>query len=87
MPKLPGMGATSVAETGTAGTEETGVVGTAETGTEGVGGIGATGAAGAVIPTLAAIFGPSEVSANGEIRMQMKRKCRKEIRGKEDTYP
>ena len=87
MPKLPGMGATGVAETGTAGTEETGVVGTAETGTEGAARIGATGAAGAVIPTPAAIFGPSEVSASGEISMQMKCKCRKEIRGKEDTYP
>ena len=74
MPKLPGMGATGVAKRGIAGTEETGVVGTAETGTE--------GAAGAVIPTPAAIFGPSEVSANGEISMQMKRKCRKEIREK-----
>ena len=41
MPKLPGMGATGVAETGTAGIEETGVVGTAETGTEGAAGIGA----------------------------------------------
>ena len=87
MPKLPGMGTTGVAETGTVGTEETGVVGTAKTGTEGTVGIGDMGAAEAVIPTLAAIFGPSEVSANGEIRMQMKRKCRKEIRGKEDTYP
>ena len=76
-----------MAETGTAGTEETGVVGTAETGTEGAARIGATGAAGAVIPTPAAIFGPSEVSASGEISMQMKRKCRKEKRGKEDTYP
>ena len=72
---------------GTAGTEETRAVGTAEIGTEGAAGIGATGAAGAVIPTPAAISGPSEVSASGEISMQMKRKYRKKIKGKEDTYP
>ena len=87
MTKLPGMGATGVAGKGTAGTEETGAVDTAETGTEGAAGIGATGAARAVIPTPAAIFGPSEVSASGEISMQMKRKYRKKIKGKEDTYP
>ena len=62
-------------------------VDTAETGTEGAAGIRATGTAGAVIPTPAAIFGPSEVSASGEISMQMKRKYRKKIKGKEDTYP
>ena len=61
MPKLPGMGATGVAETGTAGTEETGVVGMAET--------GATDAAGTIIPMPVAISGPSEVSASGEISM------------------
>ena len=61
------MGATGVAETGTAGTKETGVVGTAETDIEGATGIGATGAARAVIPTPVAISGPSEVSTNGEI--------------------
>ena len=87
LPKLPGIGVTGVAETGTAGTEETGVVGTAETGTEGAAGIGTTDAVGAVIPTPAAISCHSEVSTSGEISMQMKRKCRKEIRGKEDTYP
>ena len=87
MPKLPRMGATGVAGRGTAGTEETGAVGTAETGTEGAAGIGATGAAGAVILTPTAISGPSEVSASGEISMQMKRKYRKKIKGKEDTYP
>ena len=80
MPKLPGMEATGVAKTGTAGTKETGVVGTAETGTEGVAGIGATGAAGAVIPTPAAISGLSEVSANGEISIQMKCKYNKRKR-------
>ena len=87
MPKLLGMGATGVAGKGTADTEETGAVGAAETGTESAAGIRATGAAGAVIPTPAAIFGPSEVSASGEISMQMKRKYRKKIKGKEDTYP
>ena len=87
MPKLPRMGATGVAGKVTAGTEETGAVGTAETGTEGAAGIGATGAAGAVILTPAAISGPSEVSASGEISMQMKRKYIKKIKGKEDTYP
>ena len=81
MPKLPGMGATGVAGKGTAGTEETGAVGTAETGTEVAAGIGATSAAGAVIPT------PAAVSASGEISMQMKRKYKKKIKGKEDTYP
>ena len=87
MPKLPRMGATGVVGKGTAGIEETGAIGTAETSTEGAVGIGATGAAGAVIPMLVAISGPSEVSASGEISMQMKRKYRKKIKGKEDTYP
>ena len=87
MPKLPGMGATGVAGKGTASTEETGAVGTAETDTEGAAGIGATGAARAIIPMPAAISGPSKVSASGEISMQMKRKYRKKIKGKEDTYP
>ena len=87
MPKLPRMGATGVAGNGTAGTEETGAVGTVETGTEGTTRIGTTGAAGAVIPMLAAISDPTEVSASGEISMQMKRKYRKKIKGKEDTYP
>ena len=81
------MGATSVAETSTVGTAEAGVVGTTETSTEGAAGIGATGVAGAVIPMPAAISGTSEVSASGEINMQMKRKYRKKIKGKEDTYP
>ena len=80
MPKLPGMGATGVAGKGTAGTEETGAIGTAEIDTEGAVGIGATGAVGAVIPTPAAISGPSEVFASGEISMQMKRKYRKKKR-------
>ena len=61
MPKLPGIGATGVAETGT----------------ESAAGIGATGVAGAVIPMPAAISGPIEVSASGEISMQMKRKYKK----------
>ena len=82
MPKLPGMGATGVAGRGTTGTEETGAVGTAETGTEGAAGTGATGAAGAVIPTPAAISGPLEVSASGEISMQMKREYKKKKRDK-----
>ena len=84
MPKLPGMGATGVAGKGTAGIEETGAIGTAEIDTEGAVGIGATGAVGAVIPTPAAISGPSEVSASWEISMQMKRKigrasCRERV--------
>ena len=66
------MGAAGVAETNTAGTEEAGVVGTVETGVEGATGIGATGVAGAVIPTPAAIPGPSEASASKEIGVQMK---------------
>ena len=74
MPKLPGMGATGVAETSTVGTVEAGVVGTAEKGVEGAAGIGATGVAGAVIPMPATISGPSEVSASREIGVQMKRK-------------
>ena len=77
MPKLPGMGATGVAETSTVGTEEAGVVGTAETGAEGVAGIGATGVAGAVIHTPAAISGPSEVSPSREIGVQVKHKHNK----------
>ena len=80
MPKLPGMEVTGVAGRGTTGTEETGAVGTAETSTEGAAGIGTTGAAGVVIPTLAAISGLSEVSASGEISMQMKRKYKKKKR-------
>ena len=80
MPKLPGMGATGVAGRGTTGTEETGAVGTAETGIEGAAGIGAIGAVGAVIPTPAAISGPSEVSASGGISMQMKREYKKKKR-------
>ena len=71
-PKLPGMGAMGVAETSTVGTEKAGVVGTAETGAEGATGIDTTGVAGVVIPTLAAISGPSEVSASREIGVQMK---------------
>ena len=74
LPKLPGMGATGVAETSTTCIEETKVVGTAETGTEGVAGTGSRSAAGAVIPTAATISGPSEVSASGEISMQIQKK-------------
>ena len=78
MPKLPGMGATGVAETNTVGTAEAGVVGTAETGAESAAGIGATGVVGAVIPTPAAISGLLEVSTSREISMQMKCKYKKE---------
>ena len=60
MPKLPRIGATGVAGKGTAGTKETGAV------VEGAARIGATGVVGAVIPTPAAISGPSEVSASRE---------------------
>ena len=88
LPKLPGMGAVGIAETSTVGTEEAGVVGTAETGAEGAAGIGTTGVAGAVIPTPAAISGPSEVSASREIGVQMKRKYNKKKRrgGKIHTH-
>ena len=71
------MGATGVAGRGTTGTEGAGAVGTAETGTEGAAGTGATGEVGAVIPTLAAISGPLEVFANGEMSMQTKHKYKK----------
>ena len=77
MPKLPGMGATGVAGRGTTGTEGIGAVGTAETGTECAVGTGATGEAGAIIPTPAAISGPLEVSASGEMSMQTKHKYKK----------
>ena len=82
------MGAAGVAETSIVGTEEAGVVGTAKTGAEGAAGIGTTGVAGAVIPMPAAISGPSEVSASGEISMQMKRKYNKKKRmgGKIHTH-
>ena len=66
-----------VAGRGTTGTEGTGAVGAAETGTEGATGEGATGEAGAVIPSPTAISGPLEVSASGEMSMQMKRKYKK----------
>ena len=75
--KLPGMGATGVAGRGITGTEGIGAVGTAETGTEGAARTGATGEAEAVIPSLAAISGPLEVSANGEMSMQTKHKYKK----------
>ena len=78
------MGAAGVAETSTVGTVEAGVVGTAETGVEGAAGIGAIGVAGVVIPTPAAIFGSSEVSASGEIGVQMKRKYNKKKKKKEE---
>ena len=81
------MGATGAAGKGTTGTEETGAAGTAETGTEGAAGIGTTGVAGAVIPTPAAIFGPSEVSASGKISMQMKRKYKKKDKGEGRYIP
>ena len=71
------MGATGVAGRGITGTEGTGAVGTAETGTEGAAEAGTTGEAGAVIPSLAAISGPLEVSASGEMSMQTKRKYKK----------
>ena len=77
MPKLPRIGATGVAGRGTTGTERAGAVGTAETGTEGAAGTGVTGEAGAVISTPAAISGPLEVSANGEMSMQTKHKYKK----------
>ena len=77
MPKLPGMGAAGAAETSAVGTAEAGVVGTAEKGAEGATGIGATGVVGAVIPTPAAIPGPSKVSASKEISVQMKHKYKK----------
>ena len=74
------MGATGVAGKGTAGTKETGAVGMAETGTEGAAGAGAIGEAGAVIPSPAAISGPLEVSASGEMSMQTTRKYKKKKR-------
>ena len=76
--ELLGMGAASVAETSTVGTTEAGVVGTAERGAESATGMGATGVVGAGISTPTAILGPSKVSANKEIGMQMKRKYGKE---------
>jgi len=77
LPKLPGIGAMSVAETSVVGTAEAGVVGTAETGTEGAVGIGATSVVGAVILTPTAISGPSEVSASRGIGVQVKYKYNK----------
>ena len=81
LPNLPRMGAVGVAETSVVGTAKAGAVGTAQKGAEGATGIGATGVAGAVIPTPAAIPGPSKVSASKEIGVQMKRKYKKR-RGK-----
>ena len=66
------MGATGVAKRGITGTEGIGTVGTAETDTEGAARAGATGEAGAVILSPAAISGPLEVSASGEMNMQTK---------------
>ena len=85
------MGAASAAETSTLGTADAGVVGTAEKGAEGAAGIGTAGVGGAVIPTPAAIPGPSEVSASREIGVQMKRKYntkkkKKRRGGKIHTY-
>ena len=82
--KLPGMGATSVARRGITGIEGTGAVGTAETSTEGAAGAGATGEARAVIPSPAAISGPLEVSASGEMSIQTKRKLKKKKREDEE---
>ena len=76
------MGAAGIAETSAVGTAEAGVVGTAEKGAEGATGIGATGVVGAVIPTPAAIPGPSKVSASGEIGVQMKRNYNKKKKKK-----
>ena len=77
MPKLPGMGATSVTGRGITGIEGTGAVGTARTGTECAARANATGEAGVVIPLLAAISGLLEVSASGEMSMQTKHKYKK----------
>ena len=86
--KLPGMGATGVAGRGITRTEGPWAVGMAETGTEGAAGAGATGEAGAVIPSPAAISGPLEVFASGEMSMQTKRKYKKGgMKRKGDTYP
>ena len=84
--KLPGMGATGVAGRGITSTEGTGAVGTTKTGTEGAAGAGATGEAGAVIPSPAAISGPLEVSANGEMSMQTKQKYKKRGDEEEGRY-
>ena len=84
------MGATGVAGRGITGTEGTGAVGMAETGTESAAGASATGEAGTVIPSPAVISGPLEVSANGEMSMQTRRKYKKKggkMKRKEDTYP
>ena len=84
------MGARGVAGRGIAGTEGPRAVGMAETGTESAAGASATGEAGAVIPSPAAISGPLEVSANGEMSMQTKRKYKKKggrMKRKGDTYP
>ena len=82
------MGAASAAETSTVGTAEAGVVGTAEKGAEGAARIGTAGVGGAVIPTPAAILGPSEVFASREIGVQMKHKYNKKNRrgGKIHTH-
>ena len=77
------MGATGVAGRGITGTEGIGAVGTTETGAAGA---GATGEAGAVIPSPAAISGPLEVSANGEMSMQTKQKYKKMGDEKEGRY-
>ena len=78
------MGATGVAGRGITGTEGTGAVGMAKTGTESAAGAGTTGEAGAVIPSPAAISGPLEVSASGEMSMQTKRKYKKKKREDEE---
>ena len=80
------MGATGVAGRGIAGTEGTGAVGMAETGTESAARAGATGEAGAVIPSPAAISGPLEVSASGEMSMQTKRKYKRREDEEEGRY-
>jgi len=80
------MGATGVVGRGITGTEGTGAVGMAETGTESAAGAGATGEARAVIPSPAAISGPLEVSASGEMSMQTKRKYKKKEDEEEGRY-
>ena len=72
LPGPVGMGVAGTAKTSTVGTAKTGVVSTTETGAVGAVGMGVIGMAGAGIPTPAATPGPSKVSANREIGIQMK---------------
>ena len=57
---------------GAVGTAETSIVGMVEIGAEGAAGTGISGMVGAGIPTSAATLGPSKVSSNEEIGIQMK---------------